>query len=163
MGDATDRAHDVSAETTPAGAPPGRPAPPEAVTPALVAMPSGEVPEPYQPLSLLAIAGFLLCLLYALVVIGGGVVALINHTPWLLPLWTLLLPIVGVTLAWVARGRIQGSEGTLGGMALVTWGIGLGVLFGLTYTAYYTATYFAVRQQATDFAERWLADVRAGK
>jgi hypothetical protein len=126
-------------------------------------MPSAEAPEPYQPLSLLAIAGFVLCLLYALVVIGGGVVALINHTPWLLPLWTLLLPIVGVALAWVARGRIQGSEGTLGGMALVNWGIGLGVLFGLTYTAYYTATYFAVRQQATDFAARWLDDLRAGK
>jgi hypothetical protein len=45
----------------------------------------------------------------------------------------------------------------------VTWGIGLGVLFGLTYTAYYTATYFAVRQQATDFADRWLNDLRAGK
>jgi hypothetical protein len=161
MGDVTDRAHDV--EPTPAGAPPDRPAPPEAVTPALAAMPSAEAPEAYQPLSLLAIAGFLLCLLYALVVIGGGVVALLNHTPWLLPLWTLLLPIVGVALAWVARGRIEGSEGTLGGTALANWGIGLGVLFGLTYTAYFAATYFAVRQQATDFARAWLDDVRAGK
>src|SRR5690348_7426840 len=112
MGDTPDRAHDVSAEPTPAGAPPDRPAP-TAVTPALAVMPSAEAPEPYQPLSLLAIAGFVLCLLYALVVIGGGVVALINHTPWLLPLWTLLLPVAGVTLALVARGRIQTSEGTL--------------------------------------------------
>src|SRR4051812_40579103 len=136
MGDAADRAHDVRAEPTPAAAPPpDRPAPPEAVTPALAAMPSAEAPEAYQPLSLLAIAGLLLCLLYALVVIGGGVVALLNPTPWLLPLWTLLLPIVGVALAWVARGRIEGSERTLGGTALANWGIGLGVLFGLTYTA----------------------------
>src|SRR5438045_9663109 len=103
MGDTPDRAHDVSAETTPPGPPPERPAA-TAVTPALAVMPSAEAPEAYQPLSLLAIAGFLLCLLYALVVIGGGVVALLNHTPWLLPLWILLLPIVGVALDWGARG-----------------------------------------------------------
>lgn len=100
-------------------------------------------------------AGLSLLVLYA----GLGVFGLVNYSntsPWMLPGWAILLPLAAAVLAWLARGRIRDSEGTLGGAALASWGLGLSLFFGLTYVAYYAGAYVAVRQQAESFSRQWL-------
>jgi hypothetical protein len=101
--------------------------------------------------ALLALAAFLM------VVVGiGGLIAFPSHPPWLLPLWTLAVPVVAAACAGAARMHIQGSEDTLTGKGFTTWAVGLSVVFALCYAAYYTATYIAVRRQALDFADKWI-------
>ncbi len=65
-------------------------------------------------------------------------------------------------MAWVGRGQILRSEDTLSGLSLCNWGIGIVVVFGLMYGAYYTATYVAVRRQASSFAEEWVRRLEKG-
>jgi hypothetical protein len=93
--------------------------------------------------------------LYALLGVFG-LVAYSNTSPWMLPGWAVLLPLAAGVLAWLARGRIRDSEGTLGGAALATWALGLSLFFGLTYVAYYAGAYVAVRQQAESFSRQWV-------
>ncbi len=153
------------------GAPASPPGPPSSITPGLAPAalpaweklsqaPRGTVQGPedptYRPLSMLAVAGLSVSALYALTVVVGSVVAYFNRTPWLLPAWTVLIPLTGILLSWMAQGRIRESEGTLEGVKLTQWGIGLSLVFGLMYWAYFTATYFAVRQQALEEADRFL-------
>jgi hypothetical protein len=115
-----------------------------------------------QPVRLLAYAGLSLAILCA--VLGmASIVAFSGTTPWLLPDWTIVIPIAAALLAWVARMRIAGAEGTLGGTALTSWGIGLSLVFGLNYGAYMLSTTLAVRKQANDFTEEWLGYVRNGE
>jgi hypothetical protein len=105
-----------------------------------------------------------LSLLGLLTLLGvGGLVAYSSSNPWLLPGWTILLPLVAGVLAWLARGRIRDSEGTLGGATLAGWGLGLSLFFGLTYVAYYAGAYVAVRQQAESFSRRWIELIAQGK
>jgi hypothetical protein len=103
-----------------------------------------------------ALAGFGLAVLYAVIVLGGGLFSLIFHTPWVLPVWLFLLPVAAAALSWLARLQIQSAEDTLGGLALARWGLGLSLVLGLSYGAFYTATYFAVRQQASAFGNQWV-------
>lgn len=105
--------------------------------------------------ALLCWAGLSLLGLYALLGVFG-LVAYSNTSPWMLPGWTVLLPLIAGTLAWLARGRIRESEDTLGGATLAAWGLGLSLFFGLTYVAYYAGAYVAVRQQAESFARQWI-------
>jgi hypothetical protein len=123
---------------------------------------AGEAPESYRPLSLLALVGFVLALLYAVVVGVGAVASLFARGPWLLPAWLFLAPLAAFVLSWVARSSIRASENTRSGLALTTWGLGLSAAVGLSYGAYYTATFLAVRQQARAFADNWLRDLRKG-
>jgi hypothetical protein len=111
--------------------------------------------ETYRPLSLLALLGFALAALYAVVVLIGAAVALFGRTPWLMPGWTFALPLAALFVCWVAGTRIRDSEGSLTGQAFATWGIRLTILVVLTYGAYYTATFFAVRGQAVESADRF--------
>jgi hypothetical protein len=111
--------------------------------------------ESYRPLSLLALAGFGVAVLYAFVVVLGGVVALINRVPWLMPMWTFIIPVAALVVCWAARTRIRDSEGTLSGLAFTTWGLRLALVVGLTYAAYYGSTFFAVRSQARACAEQF--------
>ena len=99
----------------------------------------------------LALAGF-----YAIPIGIGGLVAFPGHPPWLLPPWTLVIPLLAAGCGWVARLRVQASEDTLSGKPLATWAVGLSLFFALSYTAYYTATYIAVRQQAVQCANDWI-------
>jgi hypothetical protein len=125
----------------------------------------GEAPAEhvaYQPLSLLAIAGFGVAVVYAAVVLLGFLAWLVLGSPWLMSLWTLLIPLAAVVLSLIARARIQRSEGTLAGLALTRWGITLSVLFGLIYTSYTAATYLVFRQQAQAFTQQWFAELAAG-
>jgi hypothetical protein len=105
--------------------------------------------------ALLRAAALSLLGLYALLGVGG-LVAYASQSPWMLPGWTVLLPLAAGTLAWLARGRIRDSEGTLGGATLAAWGLGLSLFFGLTYVAYYAGAYVAVRQQAESFSRHWV-------
>jgi hypothetical protein len=217
MADAADHPPVPEAVTLPASVPgpewrasgslPGLPGPSAGVAPQ----------EAYAPVSLLAIAGFVLAAFYAvLVAVGGlaafalsrprtllllaalapllgalgahlrrserigaiaalalagvlaglGVASLLlfaGSAPWLLPLWTLVLPVAAALMSWMARLRIQSSEGALGGIALTGWGLGLSLAFGLYYAAYSAATNFAVREQATTFALDWLELLKKGE
>lgn len=119
--------------------------------------------ETYRPLSLLALAGFALAVLYALVVLVGAAVALFSRIPWLMPGWTFLLPLAALIVCWAARTRIRNSEDTLSGLAFTTWGSRLAVLVGITYAAYYAATFFAVRGQAADCANRFFEYLKKGE
>jgi hypothetical protein len=111
--------------------------------------------ETYRPLSLLALSGFGLAVLYALLVVIGGAIALFGRQPWLMPSWIFVLPLSALVVCWAARLRIRDSENTLSGLAFTTWGFRLVILFGLTYTAYYAATFFVVRSQAVECADRF--------
>lgn len=132
------------------------------------ALPGAMAPPPpvdaYRPLSMLALAGFALGAFYALVVVAGGLVSFFLRVPWLLSFWAVLLPTAGFILSWLAWRGIRDSEGTLTGEGLANTGMALSVVFGLTYGAYYMATYVAVRQQARNFVEKvWLERVRNGE
>jgi hypothetical protein len=118
--------------------------------------------DTYQPLSLLALASFGLALLYALVVLILGAVALLGRNPFLMPGWTFLFPIAVLILCWAARMRIRNSEGTLSGLTFTAWGSRLAVLFGLIYGAYYSFTFIAVRLQAMQFADRFFEQIKQG-
>jgi hypothetical protein len=127
--------------------------------------PPPALPEPeanYSPLSLFALGGLLLSAAAALTVVVGGLIAFIYSTPLLLPLWVLLLPIVACLVCVFARYRIKSTEGALGGLGLTSWGIGLSLLFGLGYSAYYAATYLAVKNQARTAADKWLEELKKG-
>ncbi len=119
--------------------------------------------ETYQPLSLLAMAGFAIAIIYSLVVLIGGAVALFGRIPWLMPYWTFLIPVAALVVCWAARTRIRNSEGTLSGMAFTTWGSRLAIVLGLTYAAYYSFTFLAVRFQAIDCADRFFEQLKQGQ
>ena len=120
-------------------------------------------PEPYRPLSLLALAAFGAAVVYSLVVLLGGVVALLGNIPWLMPAWTFLIPIFILVLCWAARRRIRNREGTLSGLPFTVWGLRLTVVVGLTYAAYYGFTFFAVRLQAIDCANQFFEQLEQGR
>lgn len=119
--------------------------------------------ETYRPLSLLALLGFGLAVLYSFLVLIGAAVALFGRTPWLMPGWTFLLPLVVLFVCWVAGTRIRDSEGSLTGQGFATWGIRLAILVALTYGAYYTATFFAIRGQAVEAADRFFEHLKKGQ
>ncbi len=90
MAEATDRpADNVAAPSIPESPPPR--------------VAADEAPGAYSSVSIVAILGFVLSVLYALVVGLGGLVALFNRTPWILPIWTLVLPLVAVAVCFAAR------------------------------------------------------------
>src|SRR3954467_15646292 len=111
MAEASDRPT-APGETTPAPpAPAGsRPAPD-------VPFVGAEHPEAYQPLSLLAIAGLVLAILYGVVVCLGGVVAFYTRYRWLLLLLTALVPALAALLAWTSGGRRPRSAPAVAGLA----------------------------------------------
>ncbi|HEV3235601.1 MAG TPA: hypothetical protein VGZ25_01350 [Gemmataceae bacterium] len=117
----------------------------------------------YKPLSLLAIVGFCLALPYALFISAGALIALYVGSPYLLGGLTAILPIAAAVLCGIALVRINRSEGTLGGARLAIWGLRLSLLFGLGYWAYFIATFFAIRQQADEFSQKWLQKIANGQ
>ena len=79
------------------------------------AAPPDEAPKSYSSLSLLALGGLAVAVVYALVVLVGAAVALFDRMPWILPTWSLAVPVAAVVLCWAARVQIQNSEGALTG------------------------------------------------
>jgi hypothetical protein len=100
--------------------------------------------------------------LYALIGLFG-LVAYSGTNPWVLPLWTILIPVGTAGLCWMARSRIQASEDTLAGANLANWGLIVSVFFGLNYAAYLASNRFAVVQQADEFVQQWIGLIRDDK
>src|SRR4051812_13385041 len=108
-------------------------------------------PAVYNPLSILAVLGLGAAALYAGIVIVNAVSALQRGEPLLLPDWFLLLPLAGAGLSLLALRQIRNAEGTLSGERLCQWGLGLSVVVGLAYGAYYLVTGWAIQHQANTF------------
>jgi hypothetical protein len=113
-------------------------------------------PVVYRPLSLVALVGAGLAGLFAAVVVIGGLVAFFSGDPWLLPVWSALVPITAGVLSALGLVQIQRSEGTLAGEKLARWGLALSVVVGLGYWAYVGTTYFAISREAEGFGRGFL-------
>jgi hypothetical protein len=143
--------------------------PTTSVTPAAGQAAAGAAPAPaateevYRPLSLMALGGFLLAVLFTLVLLVGTAFAVFGSSPLLMPLPMLGLPIAAAIVSWAARRHIQASEGTLSGAALTSWGLGLSLVLGIVYAAYYFGTYVAIEQQAGAVVEEYLDRLRKGE
>src|SRR5262245_40321658 len=107
-----------------------------------------DAPLTYQPLAPAALAGLGTAIVYTLAVVGGAVFGFFTRSPWLMWEWTFLIPVVAIFLCVIARIHIRSSEGVRSGLALTTWGLGLSIVVGSCYGAYYLATRLAVGNQA---------------
>jgi hypothetical protein len=110
-----------------------------------------------------AIASLIVSGSFAAIVLTLGIYALYTRAPLLLPLVVQILPYVGVALALVALFLINRSEKTLAGRFLALCGLWLSIVFGLSYLAYYMATYFAIRDQADRYTQSFLDKLKDGK
>lgn len=124
------------------------------------AAPPDEAPQSYSSLSLLALGALAVAVVYAVVVLVGAAVALFNRMPWILPTWSLAVPLAAVVLCWAARVQIQNSEGALTGVRLTVWGLWLSLAVGLLYAAYYSACYLSVTRMATTVADEMFDDIK---
>src|SRR5262249_14879252 len=117
----------------------------------------------YRPVSGWAIASLLVAGVYTLIVGVGGGIALFTFSPYLLPMWTLLLPAVGLGLSLYAQFTIRQSEGTRtgAGLARTSWWVCL--LLSVIYLSFYGATATAIRLQADNSVRDWFELARAGK
>ncbi len=128
----------------------------------LVAPPVSPRHDVYRPLSGIAVASFILAVVYALLMGVVAVVAMTKGIPLFMAVWTLVIPIAGVTLAYIARRQIRTSGGIRGGMALTKWATWLCIIFGLGYFAYYVGTRMAVTWQAEQYTDRWIDALKKG-
>lgn len=126
-------------------------------------MPALPPTDVYRPLSLLALVAFGVAALFAAILAIAALVSLFRQAPLLMPGAIFVVPAAAAVLSLVARNRIRNSEGALSGASLASWGLGLSLASGLLYAAYIAATFFAVRQQATELADRWLDEIKQGK
>jgi hypothetical protein len=127
--------------------------------------PEEHVSEPlvYRRISGFAIAGFALALGYALILVVLGARGMYDGSPLLLSAWAQAVPFASAALSGLALLLIARSGGLLAGGRLASIGLWLSIVFGLGYIAYYVATYFAIRQQADVFVERWFTKLEQGK
>lgn len=116
--------------------------------------------QPYRALSILALIGFGVGVLYSAFVAQLGLVAFFTHKPLMISGWSVLVPVLALLLCALAGVRIRRSEGTLAGAALARWGLLLSLFVGVCFHAYAAAVYFAVRQQAQAYTETWLELIR---
>lgn len=121
---------------------------------------TGTAPDSYQPLSLIALLGFGIAVLYGAGVLLIGVVGLSTRQHSLLPSWTLFIPFLSVLMCLVAWLQIRQAEGALAGKKLATYGIAICLLFGLAYWAYFAGVYFAIQQQADTAVRQWLTRIQ---
>jgi hypothetical protein len=105
----------------------------------------------YKPLSLMAVAGFLLAAAYVLIIAIGGVASFFKSEPFFLGGWSIALPIGGAVLSGLALWQILSSEGTRAGAGLAKWGLGICVVTCLGYLTYQEFTGLAIVQQANRF------------
>jgi hypothetical protein len=117
----------------------------------------------YRRTSGFAVAGFAIGVLFALFIVIQAAIGLRSDTPLLLHPLIPMIPVMGIVLSLVALLVIGRSEGTLAGRGLAIWGVGLSLVVGLSYGAYYGTTAMVTRQQANEFVERWLKKIAQGK
>jgi hypothetical protein len=161
MADAADRAKTAGAEFAPAP-PAGRPGP--GAVHGITTAPDAPQGPAYKPLSLAAVTGFVLALFYSAFIVVGSLFTFVTGDHFLLAPWTILLPVVVIGVCLFGRWAVAGSLGSLGGLKLANWGVGLTVVCGLAYWSYYAATLLALRQQAISFVEsQYIPTLKAGK
>src|SRR5437764_1266419 len=105
----------------------------------------------YKPLSLFAVAGLTLGVIYGIILVITGLAALLKAEPFFLPGWLLFLPLLAAALAGAGLWEIYSSEGTRAGVRLARWGLGLSIVLALCYITYTTFTGLAVVSQANRF------------
>src|SRR5262245_50233887 len=92
--------------------------------PAAVADPGAD--PVYRPISVLAMIGLGVAILYAVIVIVGGFIAFRSGSPLLLgTLMSVGVPLVAFVLCALARWQIARSEGTRAGLPMAQWGLWL--------------------------------------
>jgi hypothetical protein len=105
----------------------------------------------YQPLSLLAVAGLALGVVYGVILAITGIAALLKAEPFFLPGWLLFVPLLAAALSGAGLWEIYNSEGTRAGGKLARWGLGLSIVLALCYITYTTFTGLAIVSQANRF------------
>lgn len=111
---------------------------------------SGDVID-YRPLSGYALAGFIVSVVFALLVVVTTLIALAQGLPFFFPFWVVLLAAVGLVLSLLGQQQVRNSEGTRAGLALARAGFWTSLFTGLGYFAYYYVTGLAVTSQANHF------------
>ena len=134
MAETTDRPPDPNGLAAPLPAAPAR---------------ADEAPKAYSSLSLLALGGLGVAVVYAVVVRRRRPPSPCSTAcPGSCRSWSLAVPLAAVVLCWAARVQIQNSEGALTGTRLTVWGLWLSLAVGLLYAAYYSACYLSVTRMA---------------
>src|SRR5437879_4994402 len=87
-------------------------------------------PTPYRPVSGLAVAGFGVALLAALIIGGMAAASLWTGKP-ALSVAGLIFAAIGFALSLAGFLRVRASEGTRAGLGLAQAGLALSALFGL--------------------------------
>jgi hypothetical protein len=105
----------------------------------------------YKPLSVLAVAGLSLAVLFAVVVALSALFALLKGEPFFLPSWSVMVPAAAAVLCGLGLWEIYNSEGTREGARMARWGIGVSLVVGAGYFTYQTFTGLAIIQQANRF------------
>jgi hypothetical protein len=154
---------------TPMAEPNDQPAPPTGVTKtAPTARDGGFTPEVprasdsqpiYRPLSILALSGFCLAVLYAVVIVAWAVVAFFSSKPMLQEPWMVIIPLGIAVLCGLGWLHVNRSEGTAAGAALGRWGLWLTAIAALGYWSYYGTTRYAVTSEADRFGRTFLEDL----
>lgn len=115
----------------------------------------------YAPLSALAVGGFIVSGIAAVLIIGTVAAGRASGKPAFHP-WLLLICITGLIVSWLARRQVIGSEGASSGRGIAGAGIWLSVLAGGCYGVYLFAIDLALRNQATAFARQWFETAATG-
>jgi hypothetical protein len=105
----------------------------------------------YRPISVMALLGLGLSLVYSLFVVLFALLAFMSRDAFILESWHYVFPVTAIVVSWLAVRQIRNSEGTLAGETLAKWGIWVSVLTGFGYGAYHLATTLAIRQQSYSF------------
>ncbi|MSR80136.1 MAG: hypothetical protein EXS11_05350 [Gemmataceae bacterium] len=117
----------------------------------------------YQALSILSVVALVVGSVFGFVVILGSLTAFLGTTPFLLPFWAAVFPMVAVLAGWIALAQIRDSAGSLTGRRFAWIGINAAFVTGLVYVTYFMANNLAVRKQAEDFANQYFETVMKGQ
>src|SRR5262249_57105995 len=90
----------------------------------------------YKPLSLLAVAGLAVAVVFTSVVLVSAVIALLKGEPFFLPEWIVVVPLGAAVLSGLGLWEVSSSEGTRAGAALARWGLWISILVGVGYFTY---------------------------
>jgi hypothetical protein len=105
----------------------------------------------YQPVSGWAVAGLILGIAIAALVLGSFAISVYSGQPSFLPLETMVVGLAGMVVSFVGHREVLLSEGTRTGKKLASWGMWLSVISVLGFFAFKIATEQALYQQASAF------------
>lgn len=124
-------------------------------------LPSTADAVPYVPVSWMAVAAITVSGVFAVALVGLGLVAFTSKKP-LLEDWLLVMPVVAIVLSFAARRVIRNSEGTRTGENLTNYAWWIALVLGLCYVAYLFAIDFAIRRDARGEVDKWMGTATAG-